>query len=180
MSEWLVGRLLVATPLLVDPNFARSVVLLIDHDEEGALGVVLNRPTDLTVEDELPVWAPLVGEPPCVFAGGPVEPAVGVAIGEGAVPWKIPIAGLDRNVGLVDLDGPDDAAIERLRIFAGYAGWSPGQLEAEVEEVAWWVLPGSADDVFTSRPEDLWSTILRRQSGDLAMFAHYPEDVRDN
>ncbi|EFL25678.1 conserved hypothetical protein, partial [Streptomyces himastatinicus ATCC 53653] len=142
----LTGRLLVATPALADPNFDRAVVLLLDHDEEGSLGVVLNRPTPVGVGDILESWAELAGEPGVVFQGGPVslDSALGVAVVPGEA-GRSPARGEDGGplgwrrvhgaIGLVDLEAPPEllaAAVGSLRIFAGYAGWGPGQLEDEL------------------------------------------------
>lgn len=176
----LTGRLLVATPALADPNFARSVVLLLDHDDEGSLGVILNRPTPVGVGDILRSWAGLAGEPGVVFQGGPVslDSALGVAVipgDEGPVGWRRVYGA----IGLVDLETPPEllgGALGALRIFAGYAGWGPGQLEGELDEGAWYVVESEPGDVSSPRPEGLWRAVLRRQRSKLAMFATYPDD----
>ncbi|MFE2227419.1 YqgE/AlgH family protein [Streptomyces kronopolitis] len=216
----LTGRLLVATPALADPNFDRAVVLLLDHDEEGSLGVVLNRPTPVGVADILAPWAALAGEPGVVFQGGPVslDSALGVAVvpgglsgeggihsvdgapaagGDGAEPAGAPAApAADRAdvpsgdeplgwrrvhgaIGLVDLEAPPEllaAVLGSLRIFAGYAGWGPGQLEDELVEGAWYVVESEPGDVSSPDPEQLWRAVLRRQRNELAMVATYPDD----
>lgn len=181
-----VGRLLVATPRLEDPNFRRTVVLVVEHDEtEGTLGVVLNRPTEVPVEQVLPPWAELVTGPNVVFQGGPV--ALDSALALARVPAKEEPLGwraLDGDtevgrVGLVDLDAPPGllaAEVLQLRVFAGYAGWSAGQLRAEIGEGAWYVVNGEAGDVFAADPERLWQAVLRRQPGDLAFVATFPDD----
>lgn len=176
----LTGRLLVAAPALADPNFDRAVVLLLDHDEEGSLGVVLNRPTPVGVVDILATWAGLTGEPEVVFQGGPVslDSALGVAVipgDEGPLGWRRVYGA----IGLVDLDTPPEllaAALGSLRIFAGYAGWGPGQLESELAEGAWYVVESEPGDVSSPRPESLWRAVLRRQRSELAMIATYPDD----
>lgn len=266
----LTGRLLVATPVLADPNFDRAVVLLLDHDEEGSLGVVLNRPTPVDVSDILAPWAALAGEPGVVFQGGPVslDAALGVAVvptgGEGRArataarggtesdtsgadggagpgadtgadvaastdgteadgegdaaagpagggPARLDSGdgdgdggdGGDRDrddagdgdegesdgplgwrrvhgaIGLVDLEAPPEllaAELGSLRIFAGYAGWGPGQLENELSEGAWYVVESEPGDVSSPEPEGLWRSVLRRQRSELAMVATYPDD----
>ncbi|MER5682461.1 YqgE/AlgH family protein [Streptomyces sp. NPDC002205] len=176
----LTGRLLVATPALTDPNFDRAVVLLLDHDEEGSLGVVLNRPTPVGVGDILVSWADLTAEPDVVFQGGPVslDSALGVAVipgDEGPLGWRRVYGA----IGLVDLEAPPEllaAALGSLRIFAGYAGWGPGQLETELTEGAWYVVESEPGDVSSPRPEQLWRAVLRRQRSELAMIATYPDD----
>jgi putative transcriptional regulator len=178
----LTGRLLVATPALGDPNFARTVVLVLDHDESGALGVVVNRPTSVPVADVLPSWQPFTTDPSVLFQGGPVavDSALGLAVlpGQGAAEplgWRRVVDGL----GLVDLDAPPEvlaADMANLRIFAGYSGWGTGQLEEELEEGAWFVVPSQARDVFSLEPSSLWRAVLRRQGGELAMVSTYPDD----
>lgn len=158
------GRLLVATPDLRDPNFARTVVLMLEHSDEGALGVVLNRPTDVPVRDVLPEWGLVCAPPACLFVGGPVQPDAAIALGRGP-----------DGFGPVDLDGDADAYSD-IRVFLGYAGWAAGQLEMELAAGGWLVLDRAADDVATSDPSELWRTVLRRQPGRVAMFALAPED----
>lgn len=168
LIEPVAGRLVVATPLLVDPNFHRSVVLLLNHDDDGTLGVVLDRPTTIQVDEYLPAWADVVADPPVVFMGGPVDPEVGIGV---AIRFG--------SIEVVDLTG-DPATDAPVRIFAGYAGWGAGQLEAEIAEEAWFVAESAATDVISDRPDDLWSTVLRRQPGRMAMFASFPPDPRMN
>lgn len=182
----LTGRLLVATPRLADPNFERSVVLLLDHDAQGSLGVVLNRPTPVGVGDVLQPWAALAGKPQVVFQGGPVslDSALGLAVVPGG-----PRAGEDTEllgwrrvhgaIGLVDLEAPPEllaAELGSLRIFAGYSGWGPGQLEKELDEGAWYVVESEPGDVSSPAPQTLWRSVLRRQRSELAMVATYPDD----
>ncbi|GAB3691885.1 YqgE/AlgH family protein [Angustibacter aerolatus] len=181
----LVGRLLVAAPALREPTFARTVVLLLDHGPEGALGVVLNRPMQVEVSVVLPPWQPHVTAPGVLFEGGPV--ALDSALGLVGVPGDAPEpAGVRRIAGslaLVDLDTePADVvtALTGVRVFAGYAGWSGGQLEREVDEGSWYVVDGEPRDPFTDAPDDLWRTVLRRQPGDLAYLATYPQEPEHN
>ncbi|ALX04183.1 MULTISPECIES: YqgE/AlgH family protein [Aeromicrobium] len=178
--ETLAGRLLVATPEIAAGPFARSVVLLLDHDEDGALGVVLNHPLEADVEDVLPAWAAVVDAPDCLFQGGPVATdaalAVGV-LGSSAVPvpgWR----SMTGPFGLVDLDGPppQDGALRGLRVFAGYAGWGPEQLEGELEEGSWLVVEARDDDLLSPVPERLWRDVLLRQDDDVRLLSTYPED----
>jgi putative transcriptional regulator len=185
-SDPKAGRLLVATPLLGDPNFRRSVVLIVEHEvTEGTLGVVLNRPTKIPVGQVLEQWTELATDPSVVFRGGPVSPNSALALA--LVPGKDEPLGwraLDgapalARLGLLDLDTPPRLlapAISSLRVYAGYAGWSPGQLQTEIDEGAWYVLTADPGDVFSADPERLWRRVLRRQEGDLAFLATYPDD----
>jgi putative transcriptional regulator len=186
MEQIQAGRLLVATPLLGDPNFRRAVVLVVeDEPDEGTLGVVLNRPTEIEVGQVLESWTDLVTGPSVVFQGGPVFPnsALALAIVPGEdepVGWRA-LGGTapSARLGLVDLDAPPQllaGGIASLRVFAGYAGWAPGQLQAEIEEGAWYVLAAEPADPFAAEPELLWRAVLRRAGGTLALVATYPDD----
>ncbi len=180
----LAGRLLVASPDLLDPNFHRTVLLLCAHDERGALGVVLNRPLAALVADHLPEWGARVAQPGNLFGGGPVEPGVALALGLSDGPrdeaWWSPVT--DR-LGLVQIgDDPVPALpeLEQVRLFGGYAGWGEGQLEGEILGKSWFVLDPLPGDPFTPEPERLWYRVLRRQRGILAMYAFVPVDERVN
>jgi putative transcriptional regulator len=172
------GRLLVAAPAMADPNFARTVVFLIDHDEEGTLGVVLNRPSHVPVGAVLPSWDGRTTGLDVLFDGGPVaeDSALAIALLRGPVDGPEPdgfrrVAG---PYGLLDLDlDPEavDPALVAVRIFAGYAGWAEGQLVEEIARGDWYVVDGGADDVFAVEPDGLWLRVLRRQPGDLAFLA---------
>ena len=185
------GQLLVATPVIDEPTFARTVVLLLQRgDDEGALGVVLNRPTDVEVARVLPGWDDLASAPQQVFEGGPVQPEAAICLarlraGAADLPGLAPLASSVPGPGLatVDLDGaPTDVApaLTRLRVFAGYAGWSAGQLESEVADSAWWVLDALPDDPFPPAPELLWRQVLRRQGPPLAFAVTLPGDPTQN
>jgi putative transcriptional regulator len=175
------GSLLIAAPTMADPNFARTIVLLLDASDSGALGVVLNRPTELAVSEVLEPWAALVAGPGVLFQGGPVETDSALAVATVSADDDEPV-GWRRvygSTGLVDLDAPVEilaAAVSALRIFAGYAGWGAGQLEAEIEEGAWYVVPAEAQDPFLGDPDRLWGQVLRRQGGQLAMLATMPAE----
>src|SRR5215472_17540791 len=175
-SEDLAGRLLVATPMLGDPNFRRTVVLIVEHEaEQGTLGVVLNRPTKVPVDQVLEPWTELATSPSVLFSGGPVagDSALALALIPGTdepIGWH-PLDGTAEpsRLGLVDLDAPPGllaSAIASLRVYAGYAGWSAGQLQAEIDEGAWYVLPAEPGDAFSADPERLWPAVLRRQGGE--------------
>ncbi|WP_322796539.1 YqgE/AlgH family protein [Tepidiforma sp.] len=183
MAESLAGRLLVASLSLVDPNFFRTVVLVCLHDENGAMGLVLNRPlSSAPVHEHLPAFAELAAAPPVIFQGGPVEPTAAIALGQFR-PGFTPATAVVGRTGLVDLSRPPEdlaAALESARVFAGYAGWSAGQLEGEIEEEAWFVVPALEEDAFTADPTTLWRRALRRQPGKLALFAWAPADPRVN
>lgn len=177
------GRLLVATPQLADPNFERTVVLVLDHDESGSLGVVLNRPSPVRVDDVLEGWGELVAEPGVLFHGGPVSTDSALAVGrltDSAEGDSEPVGfrRLFGATGIIDLDTPTellDDAIEGMRVFAGYAGWGVGQLAAEIEEGSWYVVPHEPADLF-GHPDSLWSRVLRRQPGELAWVSTRPAD----
>jgi putative transcriptional regulator len=172
MIEGLRGHLLVATPQLIDPNFWRSVVLILQHAEEGSIGVVLNRPTMERVETHIPVWGPVAAKPGIVHFGGPVDAriAIGLATGQGGEPTGVP------GLSLVDLESSPGPELGEVRIYSGYSGWGEGQLEAEIAEGSWFVVPAGPDDPF-DRPEGQWSRILRRQKGHLALVSTFPDDV---
>ena len=186
-SEALAGRLLVATPMLGDPNFRRTVVLVVEHEaEQGTLGVVLNRPTKVPVGQVLEPWTELATDPSVVFNGGPVAPNSALALAhvpgtDEPVGWH-PLEGGGPEVarlGLVDLDAPPGllaAAIASLRVDAGYAGWSAGQLQVEIADGAWYVVPAEPSAAFCAEPGRLWPAVLRRQGGELAYVATYPDD----
>lgn len=185
-AEIAVGRLLVASPALDDPNFRRTVVLVVEHDtEHGTLGVVLNRATEVPVSRVLEPWADLVTGPSVVFQGGPV--ALDSALALASVPGDDEPLGWRRlddepavsHLGLVNLDAPPEilaAEVGELRVFAGYAGWASGQLEGEIGKGAWYVVPSEPGDAFADDPEGLWRAVLRRQGGDLAFVATFPDD----
>jgi putative transcriptional regulator len=174
-------KLLVSIPTLHDPNFFRSVVFMIEHTDEGALGLVLNQPTETRVDTVLEDWAPYAAAPAVAFIGGPVqqhEAVVGLARvsdvdpGDGDA-WQ-PLIG---RIGNVDLGRhPHDARadLEAVRIFAGYSGWGPMQLEAEIEAGGWFVVDAHPDDILTADPAGLWRAVLRRQGGEFAVSANYP------
>ncbi len=179
------GRLLVATPLLTEETFSRTVVQLLQHDaEDGALGVVVNRPTHTPLSEILPGWALMAPEPVTVFLGGPVQPSAAICLGRlqhvpAAAPPEDPsyvvVPGAPW-LGTIDLDLEAADPVEEVRVFAGYAGWSSGQLEEEIEEGAWWVCDALPGDCFSQDPKHLWRDVLRRQGMPLALVASYPSD----
>lgn len=165
-SPLLAGRLVVATPGLADPNFSHAVVLILEHSAEGAVGLVLNRPSDSTVASVLAGWERVSAPPPVVFVGGPVQSgeamvALGRVAGEAAA--MLPVL---PGVGLVDLaTDPEAASAREVRLFTGYAGWGGGQLEREIEAGGWFLVDARADDAFTTDSAGLWRAVLTRQGG---------------
>jgi putative transcriptional regulator len=179
--ESLAGQLLVATPSTGGAIFRRSVVLLLQHDDTGAHGLVLNKPLATGVQSVLPSWQEHVSRPQRLFQGGPVglDTALGLAFAPGGDEPQLGIQRVFGALGVVDLDAPPELIMPEvtgLRIFAGYAGWAPGQLEGEIAEGGWYVVPSADGDVFSDRPEGLWSAVLRRQPGQLSWVASFPED----
>ena len=171
------GRLLVAAPGLGDPNFDRTVVLMLEHHVDGALGLVLTRPTELGVDETLSDWHPLAAEPPVIHLGGPVSTDAIIALALA----RLDDVGESFNavvgrLGVVDL-GADDGheGIEAVRVFAGYSGWSAGQLDDELASGGWLVVDVDPGDPFSSDPEGLWERVLRRQGGRVSRLADYPE-----
>lgn len=175
------GSLLIASPELADPNFADSVILLLDTDESGALGVVLNKPTPVPVVDVLEPWRDAVDAPEVLFQGGPVatDGALGLARLRDADDEPVGFKRTFGDVGLVDLDSPVDlvaGSLQAMRVFAGYAGWGQGQLEVEVAEGSWYVVGSISGDLFREDTTTLRRDVLRRQPGDLAWASTRPAD----
>lgn len=179
------GSLLVSSAGMADPNFADTVILMLDVDEGGALGVVLNRPSPVLVAEVLGAWGEVVAEPEVLFRGGPVAPEGALALGLLADRDDAPVgfrevwsseAGI---LGVVDLDTPVElveGSLSRMRVFAGYAGWGAQQLQDEVARGDWYVVPTLLRDVFRPDPRDLWREVLRRQPGELAWHSTRPAD----
>jgi len=165
------GKLLVASPLLLEPVFHRSVILLLEDNDEGAFGLILNHESDESVEAHLPGWGRLAAGSGTIHIGGPVEPAVGLALAPSRSGDDAMLPGLT----MIDLESEPEANLTSVRIYAGYTGWAPGQLDFELEEGSWYVVPAAPDDPFDD-PEGQWSRVLRRQPGFLAMLATFPDD----
>jgi putative transcriptional regulator len=184
-SSFHTGRLLVATPSVQGDVFHRSVILMLHHDDDGAQGVVLNKPLAAEVDAVLPGWQRVVTGPPVLFQGGPVSTssALGLVTVPGDEPEPLGVKRLFGSIGLVDLDVPTPvvaAELAGMRIFAGYSGWSDGQLEMEIRRGDWYVVDAEARDPFTPAPEELWRTVLRRQRDNLAFVASFPDDPSMN
>ncbi len=176
--ESLRGQLLIASPALEDPNFVRTVVLVGEHTEEGALGVVLNRPSETTVSEGVPDLADLVEDGDLVHVGGPVQPSAVLVLAQFSDPAEAEVLVVD-DVGFLSLDDEGErvaTALPRARVFAGYAGGGPGQLEAELERDDWIVEPAASEDVFAESAERLWSQVLDRKGGAYRLVARMPLD----
>jgi putative transcriptional regulator len=184
MVPTLRGKLLVATPALGDPNFERTVLLMLEHGAEGALGIVLNRPTATPLSEAVSDWAPLASPPAVVYLGGPV--GIGTIIALGRTHHDATPVGTERVTGslvAVDLSVDPESirpSLADLRVWTGYAGWTAGQLEAELAQDAWFVFDADASDATTSDPGALWRAVLARQAGTLSWFSNFPEDPSHN
>ncbi len=175
MDESTRGKLLVATPVVGD-FFHRTVVLMIEHSEEGAMGIVLNRRTDAEVREVVPSLAEMADEDDVIHQGGPVEPDTVIAIGDFEDPSEAGVH-VTGSIGVLDPDRPEPA-LRRLRVFAGYAGWAPGQLDLEMEQEHWIVASAEPDDPFT--PDDLWPRVLQRKGGEFVLMTTMPLDPKLN
>lgn len=175
MAPDIAGSLLVATPRLMDPNFHRTVVLVIQADDDGVVGLVLNRPTMEPVAEHLPDWEQRAVPPGVIHQGGPVEPEVAICLSltQEGMPTGVP------GLSIVDVTSDPDPGGPPVRIYSGYSGWGRGQLEGELEEGSWYVVQASPDDPFED-PEGQWRRVLKRQPGFLALVASYPDDIRMN
>lgn len=181
------GTLLLANTDLLEPTFRRSVIYVVEHNDGGTLGVVLNRPSETAVYNVLPQWADLAAKPKTMFIGGPVKRDAALCLGAlraGVDPQGL--VGLRHVSGrlvMVDLDA-DPATIEPfvegVRIYAGYSGWTIGQLEGEIERDDWIVLSALPSDVLYEQRVDLWARILRRQPLPISILATHPIDVSRN
>ena len=180
--DTLRGHLLVAAPDLLDPNFRRSVLLVGEHGEEGAMGVILNRPSPISVADAVPPLAELVDDADLVHVGGPVQPQAIVVLGDFDDPSEAGVLVLG-SIGFLpgEIETAEDVgSLTRARVFVGYAGWGPGQLESEIAEASWILGQALPEDVFTTEPETLWSTVLQRKGGAYAVLARMPPDPSRN
>lgn len=177
------GSLLIAAPDMPDPNFRRSIVYMIEHDHSGSLGVVITRRSETDVRDILPAWAPLCAPSASFYIGGPVKPDTGIALvvlrsgadGEG----HTGLQRIDGRVHVVDLDSdPDEVRdlSEGMRIFVGYTGWAPGQLQGELDRGDWYVAPSLPGDLLAPARVDVWGEVLRRQEMPLPLYATYVGD----
>lgn len=175
MAESLRGSLLIAAPQLLDPNFRRTVVLVADHNDEGAMGVILNRPSGMSIADAAPELEEYLDGASPIFAGGPVQPTSGVILAELKEAGDPIFGDIVLVPGLGELSDVAELAL-RTRVFAGYAGWGPGQLDGELEREDWIVDPARSSDVFSEVPESLWGEVLERKGGQFALLARMPDD----
>ena len=178
--ESLRGQLIIASPLLQDPNFDRTVVLITEHDEEGAMGLVLNRPSDTPVAEAVPDLAWVAPDDDgLVHIGGPVAPDGVIVLAEWDDPTLAAVL-VESDLGFVPGDAPSQEALElairRARVYAGHAGWGPGQLEDELAEDAWIVETPLREELFAEDPESLWAAVLRRKGREFALLSTMPPD----
>lgn len=176
------GQLLIAGPRLGDPNFWRTVVLIVEHNEEGALGLVLNRPSDATVGEAVPQLAELVDPDDDVLVGGPVQQSGVIVLAEFEDPSDAALIAFE-DIGIVGTTSEvieTYAGVRAARAFAGHAGWGPGQLEDELERGDWIVEPARRSDAFTTEPSELWPSVLTRKGGSYALIARMPADPSQN
>ena len=176
--ESIAGQLLIASPAILDPNFRRTVVFVTAHTDDGAVGLILNRPSETTVGEAVPQLESLTARDEPVFVGGPVNPDGVAMLAEFDDPDDAGVWVVD-DIGYVALDdalasGPPP--LGRVRVFAGVAGWGEAQLEGELERDDWFVEPADANDVFTDDPDGLWSSVLRRKGGQFELVSRMPFD----
>jgi putative transcriptional regulator len=185
-SRATTGRLLLAQPQLTEANFERTVVFMLEHNDEGAVGVVINRPTDLRIAEVLADWRDLAADPAVLHVGGPVSQTSVLALGLTPMGSNAPVLGFGQvvgRIGTVDLNAPPEMLLgdlEAVRFFAGYSGWGAGQLDWELEDDSWFVVDAMDSDVLDPDPESLWRRVLQRQPDRLQLLAHYPPDVSVN
>lgn len=175
MDPEVAGSLLVATPRLIDPNFHRTVVLMIQADDEGIVGLVLNRPTLEPVAEHLPDWAERAAPPGLIHQGGPVEPEVAICLSLTSQGMATGVPGLS----VVDVTAGPEPDGPPVRIYSGYSGWGRDQLQAEYEEGSWYLVQASPDDPFED-PDDQWRRVLKRQPGFLSLVSSFPDDITMN
>ena len=183
-NDTTVGKLLIATPAIGDGNFEQSIIFMLHHDPAGALGVIINRPSELRVEELLPRWVELATAPAVIFNGGPVEPNGFIGVGRSVGPQPddvVPVPGTD--LVTIDLEGDPaltGAHVDTLRLFRGYAGWGAHQLDTELSAGAWFTVTALPEDMWAAEPSGLYEQVLLRQSGEMRWFANAPLDPSQN
>jgi putative transcriptional regulator len=175
------GQLLIASPGLVDPNFWRTVVLIVEHSDEGALGLVLNRPSETTVGEAVSELERLLDVDDPLYIGGPVQPSALIVLAEFEVASDAALIAFE-DVGVLASGVQDDPgpSVRRGRAFVGHAGWGPGQLDSELERGDWILEPAEREDAFTTQPLELWPSVLTRKGGSYALVARMPPDPSVN
>ncbi len=176
--ETVRGQLLIAGPTLRDPNFWRTVVLIVEHTDEGALGLVLNRPSETTVAEAVPQLEEVLGTEDDVYIGGPVQPSGVIVLARFEDPGEAALLAFE-DVGVLgggEREGAPLAGVRRGRAFVGHAGWGPGQLDSELERGDWILEPAVLTDAFCAAPLELWGAVLTRKGGSYALIARMPAD----
>jgi putative transcriptional regulator len=176
------GQLLIAGPALLDPNFWRTTVLVVEHNDEGALGLVLNRPSETSVGEAVPQLEDLIDPDDLLFIGGPVQPAAVIVLAEFEDPGDAALIAFD-DIGVLGTGtSPDEpvAGVRMGRAFVGHAGWGSGQLDSEIERGDWILDPAQREDAFSSDPRELWAEVLTRKGGSYALVARMPTDPSVN
>lgn len=179
--ESLRGQLLISSGGLYDPNFRHTVVLVGEHNADGALGVILNRALNVTVEQAFPPLSRLVPPHNPLFRGGPVQPESPILLAEFEDPESADIL-VFGSVGFLvgDVSADPQGSTLQARVFAGYSGWGPGQLEAEMAVDSWIIEPARVEDVFTDAPDLLWSRVLERKGPEYKRLSRMPYDPSMN
>lgn len=181
--EPMAGSLLIAAPDMPDPNFTRAIVYLIEHDHTGSLGVVITRHSETEVASILPAWADVCASPAVFHIGGPVKPDTGIALAvlsagaDGS--YDVGLQQIEGRVHVVDLDSDPAQLRDRcdgMRVFVGYTGWAPGQLQGELDRGDWYVAPSLPTDLLAPAHVDVWGEVLRRQDMPLPLYATYTGD----
>lgn len=176
------GQLLIAGPGLLDPNFWRTVVLVVEHSEEGALGLVLNRPSESRIGEAVTELDELLDDDDLLFIGGPVQPSAVIVLAQFEDPDDAALMSFD-DVGVVGAGTSPEAlgaGVRQARAFVGHAGWGSGQLDAELERDDWIVEPAKLEDAFSAEPSELWHSVLTRKGGSYALVARMPSDPSSN
>jgi putative transcriptional regulator len=176
------GQLLVAGPALLDPNFWRTVVLVVEHNDEGALGLVLNRPSETSVGEAVPQLETLLDPDERLFIGGPVQPSAVIVLAEFEDPTDAALIAFD-DIGVLGTGpSPDEltAGVRSGRAFLGHAGWGPAQLDGELERGDWILEPARLQDAFSADAKALWTEVLTRKGGSYALVARMPADPSMN
>ncbi len=176
------GQLLIAGPSLLDPNFWRTVVLVVEHNDDGALGLVLNRPSETTIGEAVDELDELVGSDELLHIGGPVQPSAVIVLAQFEDPGEAALTAFDDVgvLGTTSSPGELSVGVRQARAFVGHAGWGPGQLDAELERDDWILEPARLDDAFAAEPRGLWNNVLTRKGGSYALVARMPADPSSN